>query len=170
MIHSNIIQILEITSSQIRSYKEFLSIGLTGDEENFRISPNDDANDQFPTKDTESSFTLGAYIGDELAGVVSFSRDGDEREKLRHKGTLFRMYVSADHRGKGIGKILVDELLRRVRNNSNIEQVNLTVIANNNAAKSLYQKFGFETFGVEINAIKWKGKYFDEEQMVLRVK
>lgn len=169
LIHSNEVQILEITSTQIRSYKEFLAIGLTDDEENFRISPNDDANAPFPTSDTENSFTLGAYVGNELAGVVSFTRDGDEREKLRHKGVLFRMYVSANHRGKGVGKILVDELLRRVRNNSNIEQINLTVIAGNTTAKSLYQKFGFETFGVEVNAIKWKGKYFDEEQMVLNL-
>jgi len=55
----------------------------------FRITPTDDLNAPFPTKDTEDSFTLGAFVGSELARIVSFERDGKDREKLRHKGILF---------------------------------------------------------------------------------
>ncbi|MBI3257944.1 MAG: GNAT family N-acetyltransferase [Ignavibacteriae bacterium] len=166
----NTISIHEIKSKRIKEYKKFLTIGLIDDEENFRITPNDDSNAHFPTKDTADSFTLGAYISGNLAGVVSFTRDGIDREKLRHKGILFRMYVSKNHRGNGIGKLLIEGLLYRVKTLGNIEQINLTVVSNNNNAKSLYEKFGFRTFGVETNAIKWNGKYFDEEQMVLMLK
>lgn len=166
----NTVVIREITSEHIIRYKKFLTVGLTEDEENFRITPNDDKDAHFPTKDTADSFTLGAYFDEKLAGVVSFTREGIDREKLRHKGTLFRMYVSKNHRGNGIGKLLIEGLLFRVKTLGDIEQINLTVVANNNNAKSLYEKFGFETFGVEVNAIKWKGKYFDEEQMVLRLR
>ena len=59
--------------------QSFLLIGLNNDEENFRITPNDDLNATFPTKDCEDSFTLGAYINEEMAGVVSFTRDGFDR-------------------------------------------------------------------------------------------
>ena len=48
-----------------------------------------------------------------------------------------------------------------------IEQINLTVIPTNNYAKSLYEKFGFEAFASEKKAVKWNGKYFDEDQMKL---
>lgn len=161
--------IQEIKSEHIKEYKALLIVGLTNDEENFRITPKEVANAPFPTKGYGDSFTLGAYIDDELTGVVSFARDGNDREKLRHKGVLFRMYVSSNHRGKGIAKLLIGELLGRVRMIDDIEQVNLTVVANNDTAKSLYQKFGFRTFSIETNAIKWKGKYFDEEQMVLKL-
>ena len=80
------------------------------------------------------------------------------------------MYVSKEFRGKGIAKKLIEELINRVREIEDIEQINLTVIANNANAKTLYEKFGFSTFGSEQNAIKWKDKYFTEDQMVLRLK
>ena len=166
----NDIEITEIKSDQIDRYKMFLAVGLVHDEENFRISPHDDLNAPFPTKDKVDSFTLGAYSENQLAGVVSFMRDGGDREKLRHKGILFRMYVSKDFRGKGIGKKLIVKLLERVMQIDDIEQINLTVIANNNQAKKLYEQFGFITFSAESNAIKWKGKYFTEDQMTLKLK
>jgi RimJ/RimL family protein N-acetyltransferase len=165
----NNIEVIEIKSDQIEHYKKFLTFGLINDEENFRITPNDDLNAPFPTKDTLDSFSLGAYIDNELAGIVSFTRDGGDREKLRHKGILFRMYVSNVFRGQGIAKKLIEKLIERVKEISDIEQINLTVIANNDNAKKLYEKFGFVLFGSESNAIKWKGKYFAEDQMVLRL-
>jgi len=164
------IKILEIKSNQIIEYKNFLSIGLLNDEENFRITPNDDLKATFPTNDKIDSFTLGAYINNILAGIVSFTRDGNDREKLRHKGILFRMYVSNEFRGKGLAKKLIEQLINRVKTIEDIEQINLTVISNNENAKILYEKFGFETFGSEKNAIKWKGKYFSEDLMALKIK
>lgn len=79
------------------------------------------------------------------------------------------MYVSQDFRGQGIAKKLIEKLIERVKQINNIEQINLTVIANNENAKKLYEKFGFVTFGSEINAIKWKAKYFTEDQMTLKL-
>lgn len=162
--------IKEIKSDQVKRYKEFLKIGLINDHENFRISPNDDDNLHFPTKDRYYSFTLGAYENDTLTGVVSFTRDGSDREKLRHKGILFRLYVSNLHRGKGIAKLLIEELIERVKKIDDIEQINLTVVSDNQNAKLLYEKFNFTTFASEKNAIIWQGKYFTEDQMVLRIK
>lgn len=166
----NIIDIVEIKSDQVEQYKKFLTFGLINDEENFRITPNDDLNAPFPTEDKLDSFSLGAYSDNELVGVVSFARDGKDREKLKHKGILFRMYVSRDFRGQGIAKKLIEKVIERVKQISDIEQINLTVIANNDKAKKLYEKFGFVTFSSESKAIKWKEKYFTEDQMVLQLK
>jgi ribosomal protein S18 acetylase RimI-like enzyme len=166
----NNIIITEIKSDQVKLYKMFLNYGLINDEDNFRITPNDDLNAPFPTKDKSDSFTLGAFSDNDLVGVVSFARDGSDREKLRHKGILFRMYVSKDYRGQGIAKKLIEKLIERVRQVSDIEQINLTVIAHNDKAKKLYEKFGFVTFGSENEAIKWKGNYFTEDQMKLKLK
>jgi ribosomal protein S18 acetylase RimI-like enzyme len=165
----NRIEIIELKSNQIKVYKDFLNIGLIEDEENFRITPTDDLHSPFPTIDKEDSFTLGAFIENELVGIVSFTRNGNDREKLRHKGVLFRMYVSENFRGLGIAKKLIQELIDRVVKIEDIEQINLTVISNNENAKKLYEKFGFQTFGSEVNAIKWKGKYFTEDQMTLHL-
>jgi ribosomal protein S18 acetylase RimI-like enzyme len=166
----NRIEIREILSKEIEQYKMFLTAGLQSDEENLLITLKDNADAPFPTKDRNDSFTLGAYAENVLAGVVSFVRDGEDREKLRHKGIMSTMYVSKEFRGHGIARKLLEELIKRVKTISDIEQINLIVIANNSRAKQLYEKFGFEKFGTEQNSIKWKRKYFSEDQMVLRLK
>ncbi|HEX8546050.1 MAG TPA: GNAT family N-acetyltransferase [Cytophagaceae bacterium] len=165
----DLIEIKEIKSDQIAVYKSFFQVGLKNDEDNFRISLNDDLSAPFPTKDSEDSFTLGAYVKHELVGVVSFERDGEHREKLRHKGTLFRMYVSSQSRGLGVGKTLIKTLFDMVKNIPNIERINLTVISHNINAIKLYEGFSFVIFSKEVNAIKWKGRYFTELQMAVKI-
>jgi RimJ/RimL family protein N-acetyltransferase len=161
------IEIKEIHAADLIAYKQFLMQGLEQDEQNFRISPGDEKDALFPTKDKPDSFTLGAFEGSQWAGIVSFQREGENREKLRHKGLLFRMYISPGFRGKGIGQALIEELLKRVKALKDIEQINLTVVADNAIAKKVYEKFGFRSFAREFHAMKWKGKYYTEEQMVL---
>ena len=162
-------EIREIYVQDNEAYKVFLTKGLVEDEENFRITPGDDEHAPFPTTGAADSFTLGAYLDSELAGVVSFEREGKTREKLRHKGLLFRMYVSPLHRGHGIGHKFIEVLVQRVSMLPDIEQVNLTVIAGNEKATQLYSRFGFQIYGTERDAVKWKGKYFDEHFMVLKM-
>ena len=162
--------IREIQSTEVLDYKQFLMQGLEQDHQNFRISPSDEMKEPFPTIGTTDSFTLGAFTDNGLAGVVSFQREGQNREKLRHKGLLFRMYISPLFRGQGIGSLLMQALLERVTKLPDIEQINLTVVSNNVVAKKLYEKFGFYSFAKEINALKWKDSYYTEEQMVLFLK
>jgi ribosomal protein S18 acetylase RimI-like enzyme len=166
----NRIEIKEILSTQIEQYKIFLAAGLENDEESLLITPKENSNAPFPTTDRNDSFTLGAYVENGLAGVVSFIRDGKDREKLQHKGILSTMYVSNEFRGLGIARELLEELIKRVKAIPDIEQINLIVISDNLRAKHLYLKFGFERYGTEQNSIKWGNKYLAEDQMVLRLK
>lgn len=163
-------EVKEIYAQDSAAYKAFLLKGLVEDGANFRISPDDEKDAPFPTLGTPDSFTLGAFADQRLAGIVSFGREGRDREKLRHKGLLFRMYVHPQFRGKGVGRALIKALLERVERLGDVEQINLTVVATNPAAKKLYEQFGFVSFAVEKNALKWKGHYYTEEQMVLFLK
>ena len=164
------IEIKEIFSRQNEEYKKFLELALRADEESLLITYYDITNLTFPTKDRNDSFTLGAYVDAVLAGVVSFARDGEDREKLRHKGLLSTMYVAKEFRGWGIAKKLLEEVINRVRAIPDIEQINLIVIATNAKAKPLYEQFGFVRFGTERNSIKWKNNYFAEDHMVLHLR
>ncbi len=164
------IEIKEILSTQIEQYKMFLNIALQNDAETLLITPGDNLSAPFPTKDRNDNFTLGAYENNILVGVASFVRDGEDREKLRHKGILSTMYVSKEFRGYGIARKLLEEIIKRVRAISDIEQINLIVLSDNLNAKHLYEKFGFRKYGTELNSIKWEGKYFAEDQMVLRLR
>lgn len=157
--------IREILSDENEEYQWFFMKGLVDDEESFRITPADVAHKEFPTLDKPDSFTLGAFANNRLAGVVSFEREGRNREKLRHKGLLFRMLVSQSFRGMGIGHGLINGVVRRARKLDGLEQINLTVIANNPTAQRLYERAGFRVFSNEKNAVKWNGRYFDELTM-----
>ena len=48
-----------------------------------------------------------------------------------------------------------------------MEQINLTVTHRNAEARALYLKAGFVPFGVEKNALKVDGTYYDKEYMAL---
>ncbi|TAE30864.1 MAG: GNAT family N-acetyltransferase [Cytophagales bacterium] len=161
-------KLIELTSNDHDRYKAFFMNGLHTHRDCFRISPDDEQTEPFPTKGTADSFTLGLLTdAGELAGVVSFSREGQTRQKLRHKGLLFRMYVAASFAGQGLGQQLLEETIRRVQTQTDIEQIVLTVVSTNHSAKRLYEKMGFRSFSLEPNAIKDGDTYHDEEQMVL---
>ncbi len=161
------VQITELTSAEEAEYKKLILKGLAEDAECFRITPEDEEQAPFPTKGQSDSFTLDAYLNNQLVGVASFKRDGEDRMKLRHKGILFKIYVDPAYRKKGIAKCLIQEVINRAKKIKDLEQINLTVIPTNEHAKLLYEKFGFKTFASEERAIKWEGKYFTEDQMKL---
>ncbi len=112
-------------------------------------------------------FTLGAYREGELVGMVGFFRE--QREKMRHKGTIWGMFVPSEVQGKGIGRALLTEAVERARLVPGLEQVGLAVVTPNRRARGLYASLGFETYGVEPNALIVDGEHLDEEFMVLRL-
>jgi ribosomal protein S18 acetylase RimI-like enzyme len=111
-------------------------------------------------------FVLGAFDGTSLVGIAGFQRD--LREKRAHRGTLWGMYVAPEARGMGLARRLVQEVLRRARSVRGLQQLNLTVIAQNEAAVSLYRSEGFEVWGLEKGAMRWGGVDYDEYSMALR--
>lgn len=44
----------------------------------------------------------------------------------------------------------------------------LCVVTTNGAAIDLYRKLGFESYGVERNALEYESQSYDEEMMVYR--
>ncbi|WP_161878031.1 GNAT family N-acetyltransferase [Alkalibacterium sp. MB6] len=113
----------------------------------------------------ENSFTLGAFEESELVGVVALVRK--QYLKQRHRATILAMYVKPEKRGTGLGKKLLLSAIEKAISLNDIEQINLSVIAQNESAKQLYQSLGFEVFGIEKNGIKVNDTYFDEEHMVM---
>ena len=163
------ITIREIQTGQAKTYNVFIGRGLIEDASHFRISPADAVDSALPTTGRPDSFTLGAFVGTELAGVGSFERDGKNREKLRHKGILFRVYVAPEFRGRGIAGSICREIISRARQLPNMDAITLTVIGGNAAAKRIYESLGFVTYGSEPAAIKWNAEYFDEDLMRLQI-
>lgn len=115
-----------------------------------------------------STLYLGAFEQGDLVGIATFMRETGE--KLRHKGRIYGVYVSSSHRGKGIGRALLTQLVERAAMDSSLEHILLAVSVFQNAARRLYRSLGFETYGVEPGALKVGATYVDEEYMILRVR
>lgn len=118
-------------------------------------------------KPTKEKFTLGAFDEEILVGIVTFVRESSP--KMAHKGNIYGMFVLPEMRGKAVGKSLLFELISQVQYCDGLEQINLTVVSNNESAKSLYKTMGFEVYGVEKNALKYNGTYYHEDLMVLKL-
>lgn len=114
---------------------------------------------------SSDSITLGAFVDDQLVGVVTLFRES--LTKLQHRANIIAMYVSPKQRGLGIGKSLMLEAIQVANDWAGVEQVYLTVVTTNEPAKKLYALLGFEVFGSEKKALKIGDTYYDEEHMVL---
>lgn len=111
-------------------------------------------------------FVLGAFDDNgKIAGLAGFQRE--PRTKNRHRGTLIGMYVVPEFRGQQVAKLLLQQLITEVRTVAGMERLNLTVTHSNEAARSLYLRAGFVSFGLEIRALKVDSAYYDKEHMVL---
>ena len=115
---------------------------------------------------TPGSFSLGAFDG-ALIGTVTVVRD--EGQKTRHRANIYAMYVTPGARGRGVGRALLEEAIRRARAVPGLEQLHLAVVTTNTGASALYQALGFTVYGRESRALKIGDQYFDEDMMILRL-
>jgi ribosomal protein S18 acetylase RimI-like enzyme len=115
-----------------------------------------------------STINLGAFENGKLLGTATFMREAGEKEK--HKGRVYAVYVSASQRGKGIGRMLLVELIERARRDATLDQILISVASSQKAAFRLYQSCGFEKYGTEPRALKIGPEYVDEDHMILRIR
>ncbi len=107
---------------------------------------------------------LGAFMGEALVGMARLDRE--ESLKERHRASLRSMYVHPAHRRAGVGRVLVQEQLAVAHAMPGLQQITLSVTAGNAPAISLYESFGFTSYGVAPEALCVAGAYYDEVHMV----
>ncbi|MGM0750810.1 MAG: GNAT family N-acetyltransferase [Bacillota bacterium] len=113
----------------------------------------------------KGSYTFGCFVDGKLVGAVTLVREGTL--KMKHKASIFAMYVAPAHRGEGFARRLIQTAITQAKEEDGIEQVMITVVTTNETAKGLYQSCGFKPYGTEKRALKYNDEYFDEELMVL---
>lgn len=113
----------------------------------------------------DDNFIVGAFQEGELVGMAGFFHY--QIAKARHKGRIWGVYLRSSCRGYGIGRALLEALLQRIKACAGVEQVSLTVVCGQAAAKSLYLSLGFTSYGVEPRGLKVEGRFLDDEHMVL---
>lgn len=88
-------------------------------------------------------------------------------KKLAHT-CLFSIIVQKEFRGKGVGKVLIEELMKLAKMKFHIEILHLEVYEGN-PAKKLYERLGFQEFGSQMRFIKeekgYLGKIFMQKEL-----
>ncbi len=117
---------------------------------------------------TQAQRVVGAFMpgatGEALVGVVTVVRQS--RLKTRHRADLYGLYVAPEARRVGVGQALVAAAVRAA-GELGADRLELTVTADNEAARRLYDEAGFRTWGVQPSGLRADGRDLDQAYMVL---
>jgi RimJ/RimL family protein N-acetyltransferase len=124
--------------------------------------------EKYLLENNSDNFMFGAFDGEDLIGICGFSRE--DRNKTKHRGEIVQMYVNPNFAGQRIGFDLLRKTVEKALENSEIEQIVLSLVADNQAANKLYEKVGFVEYGRLQNYFKQGERYWNQRFMVLERK
>ena len=135
----------------------------------FLASPEDDvASSEAAVRELldprRKSVVFGAY-NPALVGMLGLNRTN--HRKAAHKVNLWGMFVLPTCRGQGLAAQLLDAAIRWARTLDGVRSVHLSVSESAVAARRLYERAGFETWGIEAHAIRFAERSESEHHMRL---
>ena len=118
-------------------------------------------------ENSDKQIMITAFIDEKIAGNASISPIG-YCQKMKHRAN-FAIAIREKYWHKGLGTLLMEEALKAAKE-AGYEQVELGVYNDNSRAKAMYERFGFEEWGIMKKAFKLKdGTYRDEIMMGKRL-
>jgi RimJ/RimL family protein N-acetyltransferase len=108
---------------------------------------------------------FGAFIDEQLIGSLAYSRLTSL--KKNHIGLIWGVYMQPAYRRQGIIKKLLETVVSHA--SLQVLQLYLQVTTTNNAAITLYEKYGFKVCGTEPKALKINEQFYDEYLMILEL-
>lgn len=111
----------------------------------------------------QDNTVYGAFDGDDLIGSIAMGVT--EGLQHQHRGVVWGVYIKPKYRGRKIGDLLMQAIIEEAK--TIVEQLQLSAHTENHGALRLYQRHGFETYGIEPRAIKVGKRYYDECLMIL---
>jgi ribosomal protein S18 acetylase RimI-like enzyme len=105
-----------------------------------------------------TAITFGGFVEGALAGIAVFAYP--RSRKTGHTGELGAMYVRAAERGRGLADKLVESVIDSAA--GKVDQLKLTVNAENQPAIKLYERHGFRTVGRMPGTLRANGRNYDE--------
>ncbi len=111
---------------------------------------------------------FGAFNGETMMGQAALGRYNGM--KIRHRAVLWGVYIVPEARGQGAGESLINAVLEYARSQPGLEDVVLSLTVGNEAARQLYVRLGFTSWGIHPNSLKLDGQYYDFEWMCLQLK
>ena len=100
-----------------------------------------------------------------ISGMLNFA-PGTKR-RVAHQGS-FGISLLPEHQGQGVGRAMMDTLIRWACDNPRIEFLRLRVHGKNRSAIELYRKCGFAEEGRERPGVQFCDRTYDDVLCMLR--
>jgi RimJ/RimL family protein N-acetyltransferase len=114
----------------------------------------------------ENRAMFGAFVEGKLMGMVLISRDSSK--KRLHRMGIYAMYVAPEARQQGLGERLINSCIQYAKEQDGVQQIGIGVTVGNHAARKLYRRCGFVTWGIDpAYLILENGSVYDLELMNL---
>ena len=113
--------------------------------------------------DPAEACVLGAADQGEgrLLGMIGCRREWGT--KRRHVAVVWGLFVAPEARNRGLGAALLDAVIARARGWPGLEQLTLSVVPANVAARALYVSRGFQPIGLAPRALRDAAGHHDLE-------
>ena len=148
---------LEALRSEPAAYSSSYEETLARSDEHWRQRlANDDSVHLLAKAQNRPVGMVGGYLG---------SDEGDDSVAV-----VFGMYVAREHRGRGVGKLLLTSLIDRLSAFPQIITIKLGVTETQDPARRLYESVGFRVVGKTEEGIVVNVRQYDELIMELRVR
>ncbi|MEN8702333.1 GNAT family N-acetyltransferase [Bacillus infantis] len=85
---------------------------------------------------------LAIYHEEELVGFTMYCMDFDDKEYW-----IYRLMIDAKYQSKGYGKAAMEKLIEQIKEDKDHRVIYLSFEPENDRAKELYEKLGFEADG-----------------------
>ncbi len=111
----------------------------------------------------EGDAVYGAFRGDVLVGVAGLFRPASGT--MRHRGTLWGVYVIPEERGGETAERLIRTVIDHAR--QYVDVLTGHVTTTNARARRFYERLGFGFSGIEYKNLKVNGRHFDQDILVM---
>lgn len=154
------LEIKSLTAERWEDYREIRLEALKTESPAFGSSYEEE--EKFPTEKWKERIGSMLFCLDEGVPVGMISYVIRNRLKTNHGADIFSMYVKPEHRGKGLGDMLVKGAIKRIMENKGVTKIVLSVVTSQEPAVRLYEKNGFKPVGILHGELQVDGVFYDE--------
>ncbi|MGD0219476.1 MAG: N-acetyltransferase family protein [Acidimicrobiales bacterium] len=115
----------------------------------------------------QHSGVYALLVATDCGGIIGFASLSPYRPRPAYSTTVEdSVYVAGDHRGRGVGRALLAELVARARMHG-FHSVMARIVGDHEASIALHRSCGFELIGTEHEVGRKFGRWLDVDLMQL---
>lgn len=163
----------QLISTDYDEYKRVRLVSLKQYPDNFGTTYDEELNSKSLKLEEaikfkgHNNFAFGAFSSEEkIIGICGFVTE--PRLKTQHRGEIVHMFVEARYAAQGIGTKILQLVINKAFDNTQIEQIILGVVYTNEKAVKLYKQLGFVEYGRLEKYFKTATQYFTQSFLCLR--